>query len=130
MEAYFPGHYLASADNDARWAARGHIAARIATLSQALLLVELTDNERWSPETELPTVVEALFAVRGIGEPVPEIAWDWPRPDIPLLLTEDQFLLYDRDLPDCEGVSVIATLGECGLVRSLRSLRQIDCGLL
>lgn len=101
---------------------RDAIALRAATLAQGLYALAAADEGLFNPDVESEETLTIVFSDRSL--PAPLGAWDWRRPELPLVITSAAVALRGRDrrFPTRREVMVIDSRSSVRLVYSLAGI--------
>jgi hypothetical protein len=118
LAAIYGSDYGVDGTAERRAEQRDAIALRAATLAQGLYALAACDAGEFDVDVETEDTLTAVFSDRSL--PAPLIAWEWRRPELPLVLTSAAVeLRAPRRFPARPAVEVIDSRSSVRLVYSL-----------
>lgn len=120
LAGVFGADYNVDGTAERRAEQRDAIALKAATLAQGLLALVACDEGEFDIDVEDEETLTAIFADRSL--PAPLLAWDWQRPELPLVITSVAMKLSGRRFPTGRAVMVIDSRTPVRLVYSLAGI--------
>jgi hypothetical protein len=124
LAGVFGEHYARDASAEERAEQREEIAFRAATQAQGIVALAAVDAGVFDPDDEDEGVLTAIFGSREL--PAPDLAWEWNRSELPLILTSTAVELRGRPFPAGPYVTVINSSSAIRLIYGLAGLGTIE----